>query len=90
VVGAGPTGLTAALEATRMGMSVRIIDHKPERGSPVDSRALVVHPRVMELIKVHGDGAVTDEIKRQSFAIDNLNFTLGSSLKKRQVVPSKC
>jgi len=50
VVGAGPVGLTAALEATRLGLSVRIVDRKPQR-STQDSRALVVHPRVLELLE---------------------------------------
>lgn len=47
VVGAGPTGLTAALEARRLGMSVRIIERHPERIHR--SKALVVHARTMEM-----------------------------------------
>ena len=31
IVGAGPTGLTAALELSRLGVGVRIVDRAPER-----------------------------------------------------------
>ena len=31
VIGAGPTGLTAALEARRRGMTVRIVDRRDSR-----------------------------------------------------------
>lgn len=48
VIGAGPTGLTAAAEARRHGLSVRIVDKNPER-TPF-SKALVVHSRTMELL----------------------------------------
>jgi 2-polyprenyl-6-methoxyphenol hydroxylase-like FAD-dependent oxidoreductase len=50
IIGAGPVGLTAALEAHRLGISVRIINRKDKR-STHDSRAVVVHPRVMELLQ---------------------------------------
>lgn len=71
VVGAGPVGLTAALEAKRLGLSVRIIDRKPER-SVHDSRAVVVHPRVMELLEPIRGGGVTAEIKKNSFVISGM------------------
>lgn len=47
VVGAGPAGLTAALEARRLGMSVRIVER--HRARVHRSKALVVHARTMEV-----------------------------------------
>ncbi len=52
VVGAGPTGLTAAAEARRHGMSVRIIERKPHRST--FSKALVVHARTLEVFEAMG------------------------------------
>jgi len=66
IIGAGPVGLTAALEAMRLGLSVRIIDRKPSR-SVHDSRAVVVHPRVMELLRPIREGALVAEIQKESF-----------------------
>ncbi len=47
IVGAGPTGLTAAAEAVRHGLSVRIIDANGQ-GS-IHSKALVLHSRTLEI-----------------------------------------
>lgn len=47
IVGAGPTGLTAAIAARQQGASVRIVDRARER-SPW-SKALVLHSRSMEV-----------------------------------------
>ncbi len=47
VVGAGPTGLTAAAEAARHGLSVRIVDANPSRST--HSKALVLHSRSLEV-----------------------------------------
>ncbi|MBB2992671.1 2-polyprenyl-6-methoxyphenol hydroxylase-like FAD-dependent oxidoreductase [Mycolicibacterium iranicum] len=55
VVGAGPTGLTAALELSRLGVSVRIVD-RALAPSP-ESRALAVQARTVELLRVRGVGA---------------------------------
>jgi len=52
IVGGGPVGLTAALEAHRYGLSYRIVERK-ERRNTTDSRAVVVHPRMMELLSTH-------------------------------------
>lgn len=48
VIGAGPTGLTAAAEALRLGLSVRIVDRKAHRST--FSKALVVHARTLEAL----------------------------------------
>lgn len=48
IVGAGPTGLVAAIEALRHGLSMRIVDLN-ERRSP-HSKALVLHSRSLEVL----------------------------------------
>ena len=49
VIGAGPTGLAAAVDALRHGLSVRIVERRAERA--VYSKALVVHARTMEVFE---------------------------------------
>lgn len=49
VVGAGPTGLTAAVELTRLGHTVRIIEQKPARESI--SKAIGINARSLELLE---------------------------------------
>lgn len=52
VVGAGPAGLTAAAEAIRHGLSVRVIDENESRS--IYSRALVLHSRSLEIFQDMG------------------------------------
>ena len=52
IVGAGPTGLTAALELARRGKKVRIIEAR--KGRSVYSKALGVNPRTLELLEASG------------------------------------
>jgi 2-polyprenyl-6-methoxyphenol hydroxylase-like FAD-dependent oxidoreductase len=59
IAGAGPTGLTAALELSRLGVAVRIVDRAPERSTT--SRALGIQARTVELLRVRGVG---DELVR--------------------------
>ena len=59
IIGAGPTGLTAAMELSRLGIGVRIIDREHEVSST--SRALGVQARTVELLRVRGVG---DEMLR--------------------------
>ena len=59
IVGAGPTGLTAALELSRLGIGVRIVDRAHERS--LTSRALGIQARTVELLRVRGVG---DELVR--------------------------
>jgi len=52
IVGAGPTGLTAAYDLARLGVPVRIVE-KATAPSPT-SRALVLHARTLELLQHRG------------------------------------
>ena len=63
VVGAGPVGLTLALQARVMGASVRIVDRLPR---PRDwAPALAVHPRTLEILRGLG---VADRLIARSVA----------------------
>ncbi len=57
IVGAGPVGLTAAIELRRRDVSVRIVDRKSEASTT--SRALGTHARTIE---VYGHLGVQDRI----------------------------
>lgn len=59
IVGAGPTGLTAALELSRLGVDVRIVDKAT--AASTTSRALGVQARTVELLRPRG---VADEMLR--------------------------
>lgn len=59
VIGAGPTGLTAALELSRLGVPVRIVDRALEPSTT--SRALGIQARTLELLRPRG---VADEMLR--------------------------
>lgn len=59
IVGAGPTGLTAALELRRFGLPVRLIDMAD--GPSATSRALGIQARTLELLEQRH---LTDEILR--------------------------
>ena len=52
VVGAGPTGLAAAADALRQGLSVHIVERRATR-APY-SKALVLHARTMEALELLG------------------------------------
>ncbi|MFO7561604.1 MAG: FAD-dependent monooxygenase [Enhygromyxa sp.] len=58
IVGAGPTGLTAASELTRHGARVRIVER--DAGLSIHSKALVVQARTLEVFDAMGiaDAAV--------------------------------
>ena len=55
IVGAGPTGLAAALFLSRRGVPVRIIDAATE--PTTTSKALLVNPRSLELLREYGVAA---------------------------------
>lgn len=69
IVGAGPTGLAAALFLTRRGVPVRIIDAAPR---PADtSRALGVNPRSLQLLE---DSGVAARIAAEGQAMRRINI----------------
>jgi 2-polyprenyl-6-methoxyphenol hydroxylase-like FAD-dependent oxidoreductase len=69
IVGAGPTGLTAAIELSRQGVAVRIVDKAPEASRT--SRALAVQARTLELLSQRG---LTDEMLRRGNAGTSVTF----------------
>jgi 2-polyprenyl-6-methoxyphenol hydroxylase-like FAD-dependent oxidoreductase len=52
IVGAGPTGMTAAFELNRFGIPIRLIDKLLEPATT--SSAAVVQPRTLELLEQRG------------------------------------
>ena len=52
IIGAGPVGLTAALELKRRGIHPRIIDKTP--GPAKQSRALGINPRTLDILEPSG------------------------------------
>jgi 2-polyprenyl-6-methoxyphenol hydroxylase-like FAD-dependent oxidoreductase len=69
IVGAGPTGLAAALFLTRRGVSVRIIDIAPEPSRT--SKALGVNPRTLKLLE---DTGVTARIEAEAQGVRALHI----------------
>jgi 2-polyprenyl-6-methoxyphenol hydroxylase-like FAD-dependent oxidoreductase len=59
IIGAGPTGLTAALELSRLGVPVRMIDK--QAAPATTSRAVGVQARTLELLELRG---LADEMVR--------------------------
>jgi 2-polyprenyl-6-methoxyphenol hydroxylase-like FAD-dependent oxidoreductase len=59
IAGAGPVGLTTAIELARYGVSVRVIDKAPERTDK--SKALVLWSRTLELLERAGCSAALVE-----------------------------
>ncbi|MEV5143591.1 FAD-dependent monooxygenase [Streptomyces sp. NPDC052727] len=60
VVGAGPSGLTAAVELTRRGVPVRCVDRA--EGPSMSTKALGVWPRTLELLRRMG---ADEQIRRR-------------------------
>jgi 2-polyprenyl-6-methoxyphenol hydroxylase-like FAD-dependent oxidoreductase len=80
VIGAGPTGLTAAAEALRHGLSVRIIERKATR--PPFSKALVVHARTLEVFDTMG---IADEVRSLGAPFSALNVRRASGRRPVRV-----
>lgn len=55
IVGAGPVGMTLAMELSLQGVSFRIVEKSPERSDK--SRALGMHSRTVEMLDRYGEGA---------------------------------
>jgi 2-polyprenyl-6-methoxyphenol hydroxylase-like FAD-dependent oxidoreductase len=65
IAGAGPTGLTLALELARRGISCRIVDS--DEPAPIhESRALAVNKRTLYLL---GPSGVADAIRRDALGV---------------------
>lgn len=78
VVGAGPTGLTLALQAHDHGARVRVVDRRS--GSRRPSRAMIVYPRTMEVLRPLG---VTDGLLARGDCRPTVALHLG-----RHVIPA--
>lgn len=74
IVGAGPAGLALALDLTRRGVPVRIIDKAPDAAA--ESRALAIHPRTLEVFEQIG---VLDEVLAQGEELHGAQFRSAST-----------
>ena len=70
IVGAGPTGLTTAIELARRNVRVRIIERRSEPSTR--SKALVVHARTLEFMDILG---VADEMVRCGYTSPGIDFS---------------
>ena len=75
IVGAGPVGLTLAMELTRYGVSVRIVDKAPARTDK--SKALVLWSRTLELLE-RGPGSA--RFIDSGFKVNAVNMISGDKL----------
>ena len=73
VAGAGPAGLTLALQAHDHGAAVRIVDRRPTADRP--SRALILHSRTLEVLRPLG---VTQALLARSDVTPTADLQLGS------------
>ncbi|MFK8252759.1 FAD-dependent monooxygenase [Ancylobacter terrae] len=62
IAGAGPVGLTLALELTRYGVPVRLVDRMSARETT--SRAVALWPRTLELMERAGGGLAAELVGR--------------------------
>ncbi|MEM7578471.1 MAG: FAD-dependent oxidoreductase [Cyanobacteria bacterium P01_A01_bin.80] len=70
VVGAGPTGLTVAIELARRNVKVRVIE---QRNHPsTRSKALVVHARTLEFLDILG---VAEELIQRGYTSPGIDFS---------------
>lgn len=75
IAGAGPTGLTAALELCRRGFSPRIVDSEEGPASMRESRALGVNARTLTLLSPSG---VAERILAAAMPIPHFRVFSGS------------
>jgi 2-polyprenyl-6-methoxyphenol hydroxylase-like FAD-dependent oxidoreductase len=80
IVGAGPTGLTLAIELARRGAPFRVIDKALER--PTTSRALGTQPRTVEIFCLMGipDSALRPAVRPRAFQFKEGERTLSRLL----------
>ncbi len=69
IVGAGPAGLTTAIELKRRGFTPRIIDKiaRPH----AQSRALAINPRTLQILEPSG---VTDKLLQKGWRMNHVHF----------------
>jgi 2-polyprenyl-6-methoxyphenol hydroxylase-like FAD-dependent oxidoreductase len=72
IVGAGPVGLTTAIELARRGVAVRVIDKVGQRPLP-ESRATGHHARTFEHWERYADGAIAKEIFDRGFQLNAIS-----------------
>ncbi|MBE9170000.1 FAD-dependent monooxygenase [Pleurocapsales cyanobacterium LEGE 06147] len=70
IVGAGPTGLTTAIELARRNINVRIIERRTQPS--IRSKALVVHARTLELMDILG---IANEMVRRGYTSPGIDFS---------------
>ncbi|MBH98552.1 MAG: hypothetical protein CMM56_08885 [Rhodospirillaceae bacterium] len=75
IVGAGPSGLTAAVELSRMGLLPDLVDKKEYPSSL--SRAVGILPATMQLLEPSN---VAYEIEKQSIVVHKIKFHKNSEL----------
>ena len=78
IVGAGPTGLTAAVELARRGIRPRIVDKKPKASTL--SRAVGINPRTLHLLAESG---VTEKLIKAGIKIRTGLFHTGEEVAVR-------
>jgi len=84
IVGAGPTGLTAAVELARLGVVPTVIDKKP--GPSPLSRAVGLLPNSLRLLRPSG---VTDSLMHQGLKISEVRLYFGTTKKLRVPLTGK-
>ncbi len=84
IVGAGPVGLTAALELARRGYRPRLVDSKAGPTSPVESRALAINLRTLQLLAASG---VSQKLVAAGHQIVEMRLTAGT---KRLMTVETC
>ena len=70
VVGAGPVGLTVAIELARRGVNVRIVERRDKPSTR--SKALVVHARTLEFFDILG---IAEELIQQGYTSPEIDFS---------------
>src|ERR1700743_326006 len=84
IIGAGPVGLTMAIELTRFGIPVRIVEKAAQRTDK--SKALVIWSRTLELLdrQPGGSAAFLDA----GFKVPSLSFFSGDKLSGHTTMDS--
>ncbi|KAI9129115.1 FAD-dependent monooxygenase [Acaryochloris sp. CCMEE 5410] len=70
IAGAGPTGLTTAIELARRHVNVRIMERRSQPSTR--SKALVVHARTLEFMDILG---VADEMVQRGYTSPGIDFS---------------